>query len=160
MMHRFCRGRIPERFGKGLVLDEELLQQLLQIWVPDAVYQFQQLQVHGVIVLPADRQIIRRIVLPLLADPDALDRHLQSPLEIVHIPVDLYVVQRIIIPDPRIVRLPDLGVHSPCLVLQYHVLVRLSVLRHCSLLMLAEIDIGNPIPFLQVPDEFHLSDSS
>ena len=147
MMYGFCCRGMPESPDKDLIPYKKGFQQLFQPCILDTLYEPFQFSVHDTNVFSADRQIIRRMIFTLSADTDTLDIHLQIPLKIIHVSMHLYIIQSIVVSDPRIIGLPHLCINGSRLILQNHIFISLPVFGHCCLFMLAEINVKNSVPF-------------
>ena len=150
VVHAFGRGGLAESGNKVRVFHKERLQQLFQPRVFQSRDIAQKFLVHPVIVKPAHRKVVGRIVFPFPAQAHALDIDLQRPLEAGHIPVHFYVVQAVEVVDPRAVGIPDFGIQGAGAVLQDHRVIGFPVFRHCGLFVFAQVNVEYPVSFFVV----------
>ena len=117
MMYRLCRGGLLKRFEEIRILHEESLQHTVQIGILNAADEFQKLLRHLRNPEFADGKIICWGILALSAFAHALYIDLQCALKAGHITIYFYVIHTVKVFDPRVVRIPDLGIYGASLIL-------------------------------------------
>ena len=140
---------------KSLVLHIIPFEKRRQIRVLHTLHIRKQLLVHLFHIIFAGGQIICRVILALSSPAHPLDGHLQRSRKAGHIAHHFYVIQDVEFIDPKGVRLPDLAIDRPCLVLQNHIFIRFAILGHGRLPEFTQINPRNSRSLMQFPDIFH-----
>ena len=147
MVHALGRTAELECLYKLLVIYKDSLQKLRQPGIFHPVHKAQELRIHLFDIFSADRKIIRRVVFPFLRFPHPLHVQLQLPLEAGYIRHDVHIVKSFKCLDSSGIRIPDLGIHGPCLILQDHIFIGLPGLCQRRLTGFAQIDPADPLAF-------------
>ena len=116
MMYTFSCRMFLKSLNKFLILYKIHLQDLLQVLVVDTGHILHDLAVHFPYILGGTWHIIRRIVLALLAYPDAGNVHLQVSLKTGYHSFTMYKIHGFKVLDP-IIEFPDLAIYRPCFIL-------------------------------------------
>ena len=127
-----------------------------QVWILDGFDNRHQFSVHLVDITFAHRKIIGGIVLSLTGFSCTLDVQLQCTCKIGDISHDFNIIQCFKIINPQLIRIPDLGIDCPGLVLQNHIFIWFSVFCHCCLFMFAKVNSGHPASLKKFLNKFHI----
>ena len=150
MMYGFGCGMLLERFQKFFILYKQFLQKCIQIGILHSADHGNQLGIHIIRAVLTYWKIICRIVLTLACFAHTLDIQLHSSCKAGHVSHDFNVIQCVKIINSKRIRIPDLSIHHSSLILEYNILIRLSVLGHSRLLLLTQINATDPVAFMQL----------
>jgi hypothetical protein len=131
-----------ESFDKVLAFDKVHFQKFVQMRLLYAAYDFQELPVHILDVLPAAGDIVGRIVFSFRSPADPPDIELEGILESRNLTVYLDIIQTFKMLDAR-GQIPDLAIEYSGFILEGQGIVGLACLGLHGLFVFTEIDFGD-----------------